>query len=105
MPATRATETVSPAPLPGLAVAVGLAVLAACSPVVDDPTPRLLTPQEMRDGIEAARTARPVAAAEIEGRAASLRGRASALRSQPVVSPDERDDLRRRARTLSEPAT
>lgn len=106
MPATRPTDLRHSAlltGLPGLAVALGVLVLSACSPAVDDATPRLLTPQELRAGIEDARTARPTAAGEIEGRAAALRGRAAALRRQPATPVDETDALRRRAAALGAP--
>lgn len=101
MPATRPTDQRNGTVLPGLAMTLGLLALTACSPVANDPTPRLLSPQELRAGIEDARTARPTAAGEIEGRAAGLRGRAAALRHQPATATDETDALRRRARALT----
>lgn len=86
--------------------ALGLLALVACSPVAYDPTPRLLTPQELRAGIDEAQTATPSATADsINARAAALRGRAATLRSQPVLDPGENDILRRRARGLTPPAT
>ncbi len=101
MPANPSTINAIGALLPGLAVTLALLALTACSPAADDPTPRLLTPQELRAGIEEARIARPTAASDIEGRAAALRGRAAALRSHPVTPAEDTDALRRRARELA----
>lgn len=102
MPATRPTDRISAGTLlPGLAVSMGLLALTACSPAVNDPTPRLLTSQELQAGFDEARAARPTSAGNIESRAAGLRSRAAALRRQPADTTDETDDLRRRAQSLT----
>jgi len=101
MPATRPTDPAIGALFPGLALTLGLLALTACSPAANDPTPRLLTTQELRAGIEDARTARTTTAGDLENRAAGLRSRAAALRSQPATTSPDTDDLRRRARNLT----
>jgi len=104
MPPTRLTLSALCALLPGLAITLGMLALTACSPAVNDPTPRLLTSQELRTGIEDARTAQPAATGDIESRAAALRGRAATLRRQPATPASDTDALRQRARTLTNPA-
>ncbi len=107
MPATRPTDRPRSPFLPGsvgtLAGTLGLLALTACSPAADDPTPRLLSPQELRAGISATRSESGPPAPAIESRAAALRARAAALRAQPAT-PTEDDDLRRRAQALTAPA-
>ncbi|KPQ07062.1 MAG: hypothetical protein HLUCCA12_06810 [Rhodobacteraceae bacterium HLUCCA12] len=79
-----------------------MAAVSSCGNLADDATPRLLSPQELRAGVEAGDGRAQPPDAALDHRAAALRGRAAALRTRQTPA-DEDDALRRRARALTAP--